>query len=1124
MKKRHATLELCLRHGSQRVLGWRKHSLALLLLAALLSIPSAVFAQGSGSSLAGLITDNSQAVIPDAAVKARHVATNVTSQTVSDAAGYYRFPSLPVGEYEITIERAGFAPSNQHVRIETAHETRQDFTLAVAGGAQTVTVSADATSYLSPDDAMIGTTFDTITVEQTPLYLRNWDDLLRLAPGVQMSPYTAQSGATSAGRTGDFNVHGIHSLENNFILDGIDNNSMSENVQELSDSTARPSVDTIQEFRIITNPYSAEFGRAPGAAVSVVTKGGTNSIHGLLFEYLRNRDLDANDFFSNENGLAKPENIQNQFGGNVGGPIIKNKLFWFFDYEGTRIQTAINRITTVPLPNERIGNFSPAESAALGIPYPTIYDPTTGQPFPNNTIPSSRIDPYMTKIMNLFPLPNIAGEYNNYTRNGSSYDNDDNYDGRVDWNATDKDLVFFRYSYSNRARFIPGFFGGIADGTPTSAWGRQKLLSHSGVLGFTHIFTPSLTNEFRFGYERNYSYAQQDPFGLNQVDQYVLGVPQNPAVAGGISQTYFDTEGALIGSPDFLPKFQTPQQFQLIDSVSLLHGTHSFKFGGDIHWTRNIFMDEPGTRGSLYFDNIFTCQIVASECANNTGNSYADGLLGYVQAAQLTNVFDVDQRLRMFGLYAQDDWKVTRKLTVNLGLRWDFAPYPLEGKNQLANFNPAGAGSLIDATGGSLASRALINPDWHNWGPRVGVAYSPDQKTVIRAGYGVFYTLFERVGSEDELALNPPGLVNNTPAVAPGATAPVFFLRDGFPANFLNPADLDLQTAHLRAANPNMPDAMTQQWSFGIQRELPGNFLAELNYVGTHSTHLQELSDLNMPVNGVLPYPNFGYIEYDNAIANGHYNGLEASLTRRFSKGLQLRLAYTWSRSIDDAPEELVGNDAYSQNGYGPQWTGPSDFDTPQRFVLSYIYELPTGHGHALFSHGLAALVLGNWRTSGVYTFSSGLPFTVWSGSALTTALDPNGASDPVNTAVPNVIGKAQIVGNVNCWFYASQNPYCDALDPSGKDAFQLQQPGQFGNSGRNSLRGPHVNVFDFSLMKDFVIRENTNLQFRWEAFNLFNTPIFGNPSADFSNGSAGQITSLAGDPRVMQFALRLSF
>ena len=308
-----------------------------------------------------------------------------------------------------------------------------------------------------------------------------------------------------------------------------------------------------------------------------------------------------------------------------------------------------------------------------------------------------------------------------------------------------------------------------------------------------------------------------------------------------------------------------------------------------------------------------------------------------------------------------------------------------------------------------------------------------------------------------------------------------------------------------------MPHAMTVRWSFGIQRELPSDFFEELNYVGTHTTHLQELYDYNMPINGVLPYPNFGYVEYTNAIACGHYNGLEASLLRRFKNGLQFRLAYTWSRSIDDAPEELVGNDAYAQNGYGPQWTGPSDFDVPQRLAFSYVYELPAGHGHQLFSHGLASYVLGNWRTSGVYTFSSGLPFNVCSGGALTTALDPNGASGAVNTAVPNVIGKAHIVGNVNCWFYASQNPVCDALAPNLTDAFQLQQPGPFGNSGRNSLRGPHTNVFDFALMKDFVITEGKNLQFRWDIFNLFNTPIFGAPSADFSNGAAGQITSLAG-------------
>ncbi len=368
--------------------------------------------------------------------------------------------------------------------------------------------------------------------------------------------------------------------------------------------------------------------------------------------------------------------------------------------------------------------------------------------------------------------------------------------------------------------------------------------------------------------------------------------------------------------------------------------------------------------------------------------------------------------------------------------------------------------------------------------------------------------------------------MNNTPAVGPGAAAPVFFLQDGFPANFLNPADLNLQNAHIRAANPHMPNAMTQQWSFGVQRELPGDFFAELNYVGTHSTHLQELADLNMPVNGVLPYSNFGYIEYDNAIADGHYNGLEVSLTHRTKKwppispGVDLVAQYR-RRAGRTGGKRRIRSTLCKIT----QWTGPSDFDTPQRVVFSYVYDLPAGRGHQLFSHGLAAQILGNWRTSGVYTFSNGLPFTVYSGGSLTTALDPNGASDPVNTAVPNVIGKALIVGNVNCWYYASQNPYCDALAPNATDAFQLQQSGQFGNSGRNSLRGPHTNVFDFALLKDFVISENKTVQFRWELFNAFNTPIFANPSTDFAAmDSPVKSPSLAGDPRVMQFALRFAF
>ncbi len=1101
----------------------------------------ALVAQVNTASVSGLVSDPSHAVIPGAVVTATSRATAVVRTTKADANGYYSFPSLPIGDYEMKIEQAGFAPMTKSITVESAQKSRLDFELALGTMSNSVEVSA-ATQELSPDDASLGSVVANTTIAETPLYLRNWDDLLRLVPGVQAGRYTDQSGATSAGRTGGFNVHGIHSLQNDFILDGVDNNTLSENVQELSTQASRPSVDAIQEFKVITNPYSSEYGRSPGAAVSVNTKSGSNAFHGLAYEYLRNRVFDANDWFSNHNGLKKPQNIQNQFGGDFGGPVLKDKLFGYFNYEGTRIRRGVSRLTTVPLPNERIGDFSAAAAAAAGTTYPTIYDPLTGQPFANNIIPQNRIDPSMAKIMALFPQPNLPGAVNNYTRNAGLLDDNNNYTGRVDWSPTGRDTVFARYTYSSRARQIPGNFGGIADGTTTSAWGNQTMVAHHAALGWTHTFSSNLTNDFRVGFSRNVSIAVQQAFGLNHVADYVPGVPINPAVDGGVPNTSFAGFNTQIGSPDFLPKSQIPTQYEWIDSVSYLRGRHNFKFGADIHWPlRNIFQDEPGARGSLGFDKIFTCLRSGNgACTANTGLSYADALLGYVKSSQLSNVFFVDQRLYMLSGYVQDDYKVRRNLTLNLGLRYDFASPATEGRNQMANFNPAGNGSLVFAADGSLSQRSLVNPRHNNFAPRLGFAYSVGSKTVIRGGYGIYYSLFERIGSEDQLALNPPGLVNNVASVSSTSTVPVFFLKNGFPANSLDPNSLfkngtDYTKVRIRAVDPNVKAPTVQQWSIGLQRELPGGFVSELDYVGTHSTHLDVLTDFNQPIPtfgsapGVVtaftvPYTKFGYIEYMSGIGHGSYNGLEASLLRRFKNGFNFRAVYTYSRAYDNAPEELSASSGAAPDGRNyAAWWGRTDFDTPHRLNISYLYELPFGKGKPFARSGVAAAIFGGFRTSGVYTFASGRPFTVNSGSSRKNAVDPYGAT----TAVPYVIGPVTYVGDTNCWYYASQNKFCKALLPSGTDAFRLQNNAAgefFGNEVRNSLRGPHTNVFDFALLREVRFTERANLEFRWEVFNLLNTPQFGQPNTDFSSSSAGQITSLAGDPRVMQFALRFSF
>jgi hypothetical protein len=1086
-----------------------------------------LFAQINTASLTGLVTDQSGAAAPKVHVTVLSEATGYTRSADTDGAGYYSFAELPIGVYSITISASGFSTLQENVTLDTAQKVRRDFVLRVGSASETVNVTGTTTG-LSPDDASISTVVGNVTIEQTPLYLRNWDDLLRTVAGVQINRFTQQSGATSAGRVGDFNVHGVHSLQNNFLLDGIDNNTFSENVQELSTESAHPSVDTIQEFNIITNPYSAEYGRSPGAAVSVSTKSGSNQIHGLAYEYVRNQLFDANDFFSNRNKLRKPENNQNQFGGNFGGPILRNRLFGFFNYEGTRITQGVSRISTVPLSNERIGDFSPAAAAAAGVTYPTIYDPTTGQPFANNQIPTGRIDPVVSSLMALFPLPTQPGELNNYARNALAVDNNDSYNGRVDWTASSNDTVFGRFSYSNRYRFIPGFFGGIADGTSTSAWGRQKLKSDSFVLGWTHIFSPTLVNSFHFGFVRNYSYAEQDPFGKNAADQFVPGIPNNPAIAGGVPLTTF-TNFAFLGSPDFLPKRQIPQQFQWVDTLSFTFGRHSLKVGGNL-WApmRNIFQDEPGTRGDLTFTGVFTCQRNANnQCVAKTGFPYADGLLGLVQSTQLTNVFFVDQRLWMVSGFAQDDWKVTPKLTLNLGIRYDFASPAVEAQNRMANFDPAGSGSLVFAKSGSLQDRGLVQPNKKNFAPRVGFAYSPAQNTVIRGGYGIYYTLFERYGSENQLALNPPFLINKALA---SNTTPVLIAQNGFPSNFLDPATVDLsnlRSFHLRTTNPDDPSPMVQQWSFGVQHQFGTAWTTDVNYVGTKSTHLYTLTDFNQPLiannvsTGVVPYPTFGYIEYSSPSGYGNYNGLEATLSRHFSQGLSVQAAYTYSHSLDNTPQELESNSGAPPNGRNfAAWYGSSDFDVRHRVSLNYVYELPFGHGKPLVSHGLASYIFGGFRTSGVYTYYSGHPFTVNGGGTLASALDPFG----VATAVPNVIGTPHVVGSPDCWFFAAQNSHCTALAPGLSNAFALPASGTIGNGGRNTLVGPHTSVFDAALMREFPFGERTNLEFRWEVFNVTNTPLFGQPNSNFSSGAAGTITTLSGDPRVMQFALRLSF
>ena len=1062
------------------------HGMLALIAVFLFHVPAAL-AQVDRATLSGVVRDTGGGVVPGATVTVTNLATNVASNQVTTDTGAYQVVNLVPGRYQVEVELSGFKKSSQVVTLEVGQRARLDVELAVGQFSEVVTV-AESPQLLNSNDPTLGAVIPQMQVANLPLAIRNWDDLLALVPGVQGDRYTEQGGGTSFGRTGGINVHGARALQNNFLLDGVDNNSISENVQELTTQVSRPSVDAIQEFKVVTSPYSAEYGRSPGAAVSVSTKSGTNGVHGTLYEYFRNDSMDTIDYFSKRANATKPANDQNQYGGNLGGPIVRDHAFFFGDFEGTRITRGVSRITRVPTADERAGIFTS-----------TVRDPVTGLPFANNQIPASRIDPYAAAIIGLVPLPNQPGA-NNFFRNADLVDNSDRLLTRFDWKPQTNDSVFGRYIYSNRTRQIPGAFGGVVDGTGTSAFGDQTIKTNAIVGGWTRVVSSSMVNEFRISWSKSVSDARQQSFGLTPpANATIPGSITNPLVAGGLAgisiDNYFGGSGlGRIGSPDFLPKFQHTNQFEFIDSVSWLKGNHAVKLGADIIMPmQNEYMDVPATRGSLRFRGTFT------------GNTMADYLLGYVADLQLSNVFVAQQRHRAQMYFVQDDWKVNPKLSLNLGLRYDWITPALEANNSQTNFIPDGGGSLVFAKDGSLLDRGLVNPDNNNFAPRAGAVYKLDEATVIRGGFGVFYNLFDRVGSEDQLALNLPGLVNKTITQTSGS--PVFFLQQGFPAGFLNAPNLDpaagqLRAVRLRSVAQDAPKTTLYQSSVGMQREFSG-MVGSADFVYTRGSNLATLVNLNQPLPnaagnnalGVLPYPNFGFIEWRAQNGKSNYKGVDLGLEKRYAHGYAFGLSYTIGNSKDNASEQLTtqGSNAFPQNARDfDSWYGPSDYDVRHRFAANFVWDLPLGSN--VFAR--------DWVVSGIYTKRSGRPFTV------------NQASNNVGTnmtGLPNVSGNTDGPETVDQWFNTA--------------AFTQVPSGVFGNELRNRLTGPGFQNLDLTFQRRIRIGDRSAATLRWDIFNVFNTTNFGLPNRNVSDTATfGTISSLSSDPRIMQIAARFTF
>jgi hypothetical protein len=1064
----------------------------LLLVFAMICAAVPAFAQVDRATLTGAIKDESGGAIVGATVTVTHAESNVATRVKTNNDGVYLAVDLRPGRYLVEVEAQGFANKVDAVILEVGQRARLDLTVGVGSLTEAVTVEA-ARRLINTEQAAVGTVLDQNAIAKLPLAIRNWDDLLALVAGVQGDRYSEEGGATALGRTGGVNVHGNRSLQNNFLLDGVDNNTISTNVQELSTQVSRPSIDSIQEFKVVTSPYSAEYGRSPGAAISVTTKSGTNAFHGGAYDYYRNDRFDSNTYFNDEfrrerdlAPLPKPANDQNQFGAHLGGPIKRDKAFFFADYEGTRITKGVTRITRVPTAEERQGIFSG-----------TVRDPLTGQPFPNNTIPRDRWDPVAATIMGLLPEPNTPGA-NNYTRpDAEVVDNSDRFLGRVDLRLSNADNVFGRYIYTTRTRVLPGWFGGIVDGTSSSALGDQGMKSHGLVLGWTRIISTTLVNEFRFSHIRADSDMTQVPFGQDPpAGARVPGVPQDPLFSGGLTGmeiTGYFGGGARIGSPDFSPKFQHTRQTEFLNTLSWLKNDHQLKFGVNVMAPmKNEYLDVPGTRGRLGFRNTFT------------GQAVGDFLLGYVSDSLLTTAHVVDQRHWAASFFVQDDWKVSSRLALNLGLRYDFITPALEAQNRQANFDPA-TGRLVQATDGSLEDRGLVNVDKNNFAPRLGIVYKVDDKTVVRGGYGIFYNMFDRIGSEDQIALNPgSGLVSLQPVTATLASGPLFLLRNGFPAGYLNPNAIDLSRAVIRGADRDSPKAMIHQFSVGAQKTFRDVWVVSLDLVGTEGRNLANLINLNQPIggSGPRPFPQVGpQIQWREAKGESSYKGMDLQFEKRFSKGYAFGLAYTLSECEDNTAEHLAtgGSPSRSQNARDlAAWWGPCGYDTTHRFVGNFIVEVPVARN----STGAAKAVFGDWLLSGIFAARSGRPFTVTQGS--------NNVG-PYHNGLPNQTGSGELSDpTVARWFNAADFPAV----PSGT----------FGNAQRNALRGPSWKSLDLSLQKRFNTGRGSGLIFRWDVFNVFNTVNLGLPNADVSSAQVGTISSLAGDARLMQFSLRFSF
>lgn len=1150
----------------------------ILLVAALCS-GSVMWAQSFTASVRGVVTDASHSAIPQAKITVTDVNRNLEHTAVSDASGRFQITALPPGSYSLTAEAAGFKRYQRNAfELQVQQEATVDVNLSVGEVATTVEVSSSA-PLINTTSADLGTVVNNNFIQTMPLAGRAPLALVALAAGI--TPVNTSAGGQSST---NFVANGVRNSTSDVLLDGMSLTNVEQN-SGITNLEYQPSVDVVQEFKVQTNFFSAEFGNTGGAVVNMVTKSGTNAFHGVGYEFARNSALNANSWFANRAGKSIPDFRRDVFGGTVGGPVLipklyngRNKTFFFFDDEANKRTNADTRLSTIPTLKERTGDFSDTRDASGALI--TIYNPfdtyqttdgrTLRRQLPGNIVPLSMQHKIAQNALSFYPKPTSEGSRFTHTDNffgqGVSQSQGNQLDAKIDHNINDKQRITSRYSLAYGNDTPANFFGNLAD--PYSN-GNSRSRTQNFVFDFTRIHSPTTIINLRYGVLRQH--AQTDPKSKG-FDPTTLGLSSIYLTSGVLQFPAFASEGyQQVGMVGYGLIQRGDDVQSITGSVVKIFGGHSLKVGAEARLMRLNYLQPGYPQGNLTFNRAVTNED-PNKSSSSQGNAIASMLLGWGSGGDYHLDPPSASASKYYGFYAQDDWKITRKLTLNLGLRYDFDVPRTERYNRLSWFDFNAASPLAGKVPGypnlkgqfqfaNDKTRSPIDGDYNNWQPRFGMAYALNEKTALRAGYGLFYTVsratikghtgsgfstdsspeFSRDGGLTQYATleNPyPNGLNIPPGNTLGAST------------FLG---LGLGTETRADSNPQY-----QSWNFSVQRQLPSSTVAEVNYTGSKGTHLyfgggvenqnrldpsywslgrtalnssvtnpfygvitdtkSRLSQLTVSLNTLLrPYPQYagGVSGSTPNIGNSIYHAVQFKLEKRFTHGLSLLSHYTISKLIDDSSFSSgnvawLGGTTSVQNYKNLRLErAVSAMDVPQRLVMSFTYELPVGKGKALMggANKVTNAVVGGWVVDGLMTFSKGYAIipglqggVLWEGSQR-----------------PNLIGDPSMKGSVE----DRLNNYFNTA------AFSRPAPDTFGTAPRTlNYRTPGIKNADASLLKNIAFRESMRLQFRLEAFNVTNTPTFGGPGATFGASNFGVISGYAGGrgPRELQVAVKFYY